>query len=109
MRAAVAQFVNGAANALPASLFLFFVVHRLEAPGQEGPLLILYFVSAIVGAPLWSWLAGRSSKHRVWCGAMMNDEDDAECRKSAPSNNQTTRSRIFLHLALFFPSGEKAA
>ncbi|MEM6973411.1 MAG: MFS transporter [Pseudomonadota bacterium] len=66
-----AWFVNGAANALPASLFLFFVEDRLQAPDQAGVLFLLYFVSAILGIPFWNWAAGRGMKHRVWGGAMV--------------------------------------
>lgn len=71
LRLLAAWFVNGAANALPAALFLFFVQHRLESPDWAGPLLILYFVAAILGAPLWSRGARRWPKHKVWSVAMV--------------------------------------
>ncbi len=72
LRLLAAFFINGAANALPAGLFLFFVGQRLGAPDLGGPLLILYFGAAVVAAPLWPWLVGRGwSKHRLWCGAML--------------------------------------
>ncbi len=70
-RLLAAYFLNGAANALPAALFVFFVTHRLEAPEQAGPLLILYFGAAILGAPLWIRLARRVPKHRLWGWAML--------------------------------------
>ncbi len=70
-RLIVAWFVNGAANGLPATLFLFFVDHRLASPEATGPLFLLYFVSAIAGVPLWTWAAGRATKHRAWAGAMI--------------------------------------
>ncbi len=66
-----AYFINGAANALPATLFLFFVEYRLAAPGYGGPLLVLYFGAAVLVAPVWIWGLGRLSKHRLWCGAML--------------------------------------
>ncbi|MEO0679090.1 MAG: MFS transporter [Pseudomonadota bacterium] len=67
-----AWLINGAANALPAALFLFFVEHRLDADGDTGAtLLVVYFLSAVAGAPLWAWAARRAPKHRVWCGAML--------------------------------------
>jgi len=70
-RLLAAFFINGAANALPAGLFLFFVGQRLGAPDLGGPLLVLYFGAAVLAAPIWPWLVRRSSKHRVWCGAMI--------------------------------------
>jgi Na+/melibiose symporter-like transporter len=70
-RLILAWFVNGAANGLPVTLFLFFVSHRLAAPEQAGPLLLIYFVAAIAGVPFWSWAARRLSKHRVWAWAML--------------------------------------
>ncbi|MEO0763706.1 MAG: MFS transporter, partial [Pseudomonadota bacterium] len=74
-RLIAAWFVNGAANALPASLFLFFVSDRLEAPDAAGWLFLLYFASAIAGIPFWNWAArqgeGIRAKHRVWGAAMV--------------------------------------
>ncbi|MEM9146497.1 MAG: MFS transporter [Pseudomonadota bacterium] len=70
-RLLLAWFVNGAANGLPVTLFLFFVEHRLAAPEAAGPLLLLYFVAAILGVPVWSLVADRISKHRAWAVAMI--------------------------------------
>ncbi len=70
-RLLAAWFVNGAANGLPVTLFVFFVDHRLAAPEETGLLLLIYFVAAIGGVPLWGWLAKRIDKHRVWAGAMI--------------------------------------
>ncbi|MAS42311.1 MAG: MFS transporter [Rhodobacteraceae bacterium] len=70
-RLIAAWFLNGAANALPAALFLFFVEQRLGAPDAAGPLLILYFMAAVLGAPVWSRLSERFPKHRVWGVAML--------------------------------------
>jgi Na+/melibiose symporter-like transporter len=71
LRLLAAFFINGAANALPSGLFLFFVGQRLGAPELGGPLLILYFGAAVAVAPLWPRLIRRYSKHRVWCVAMI--------------------------------------
>ena len=71
LRLLAAWFVNGAANALPAALFLFFVEFRLEAPEAAGPLLVLYFAAAVIGAPLWTRAARRWPKHQVWRVAML--------------------------------------
>jgi Na+/melibiose symporter-like transporter len=70
-RLLVAYFVNGAANGLPAGLFVFFASQRIGAPDLAGPLLILYFGAAVLAAPLWPWLLERVSKHRLWCLAMV--------------------------------------
>jgi Na+/melibiose symporter-like transporter len=69
-RLLAAYLANGAANALPAGLFLFFVEDFLGAP-EAGWLLLVYFVCAIAGMPLWAWAARRWSKHRAWCAAMI--------------------------------------
>ncbi|MEM9430390.1 MAG: MFS transporter [Pseudomonadota bacterium] len=66
-----AYILNGAANALPATLFLFFVSDRLGAPDWGGPLLVLYFGAAVAGAPLWIYGLRFASKHRLWCWAMI--------------------------------------
>jgi GPH family glycoside/pentoside/hexuronide:cation symporter len=65
-----AYFINGAANALPAGLFLFFIEDYLRAP-QAGWLLLLYFLCAVGAMPIWAWAARRRPKHRVWGAAMI--------------------------------------
>jgi len=70
-RLLLAYFINGAANALPATLFLFFVDYRLGAEGQGGLLLILYFGAAVAAAPFWTFAMRRLSKQRVWALAMI--------------------------------------
>jgi Na+/melibiose symporter-like transporter len=69
-RLIAAYLLNGAANGLPAGLFLFYIGDVLQAP-EAGWLLLLYFVCAIAGAPLWTWAARRRPKHRVWGWAML--------------------------------------
>ena len=71
VRLLIAYFINGAANALPAALFVFFVDHKLEAPHLAGPFLLIYFFSAIIATPLWVKLSKRFEKHRLWCYTMI--------------------------------------
>lgn len=71
LRLIAAFFLNGLANGLPASLFLFFVAERLGAAGHEPVFLLIYFACAVVSVPFWLRLAGRFSKHRVWATAML--------------------------------------
>jgi glycoside/pentoside/hexuronide:cation symporter, GPH family len=70
-RLVVAYLVNGVANALPATLFLFFVSHRLELPDLQGQLLGLYFLAGLASAPVWAWAGSRFGKHVAWCWAMV--------------------------------------
>ncbi len=51
--------LNAAPVAVTSTLFLFFVESRLLAAGMEGPLLLLFFLSAAVSTPLWSRAAQR--------------------------------------------------
>lgn len=62
--------VNAAPLAVSSSLFLFYVESRLQAPGWEGPLLVLFFLSAAASAPAWGWLAGRIGARRALFAAM---------------------------------------
>ena len=71
LRLVVAFLINGFANGLPATLFIFFVNERLQAPDAVGPLLILYFICGIAGVPFWFWLGRFMPKHRVWCFGML--------------------------------------
>ncbi|GMG84728.1 MFS transporter [Paralimibaculum aggregatum] len=70
-RLLLAWFVNGAANGLPVTLFVFFVGHRLQAPEAVGALLLAYFAAAVGGVPLWVRIAGRMPKHRAWAWGMI--------------------------------------
>ncbi len=66
----VLALVNASPLAVTSTLFLFFVDSRLGAPGWEGPLLVLFFLSAAASAPIWGALARRYGARRVLLGAM---------------------------------------
>ena len=63
--------VNAAPVAVSSTLFLFFVESRLQAPGFEGPLLLLFFLSAAAAAPVWGTLAERFGAKPVLLSAMV--------------------------------------
>jgi len=58
-RLLIVALLNAAPVAVSSTLFLFYVESRLQAPGQEGPLLLLFFLSAAAAAPLWAQAARR--------------------------------------------------
>jgi GPH family glycoside/pentoside/hexuronide:cation symporter len=62
--------VNATPLAVSSTLFLFYVDSRLQAPGWEGPLLVLFFLAAAVSSPIWSALARRFGPKRVLLAAM---------------------------------------
>ncbi|NCQ22841.1 MAG: sugar:cation symporter [Rhodobacteraceae bacterium CG17_big_fil_post_rev_8_21_14_2_50_63_15] len=69
---AVALF-NAAPVAVSSTLFLFFVESRLQAPGWEGPFLLLFFLSAAVAAPFWGALAeAYGAKHVLLAGMVLS-------------------------------------
>jgi GPH family glycoside/pentoside/hexuronide:cation symporter len=70
-RLVLAYLLNGAANGLPASLFLLFVQHVIATPAWTGPLLLLYFLAGIAAVPGWLALSRRFGKHRAWSWAML--------------------------------------
>lgn len=67
-RALLAVFVvNGIASAVPATLLLFFVQDRLQAPPATEPLFLgSYFVCAAIGIPAWLALVQRIGLARTW-------------------------------------------
>lgn len=71
LRLIMAFFINGLANGIPATLFLYFVSSVIGDETLRGPLLFLYFLCGIAGVPVGLWVAKNSSKHRAWCFAMM--------------------------------------
>ncbi len=73
-RQLLAVFVhNGIASAIPATLVLFFVQDRLQAPrAMEPAFLATYFICAAASMPLWLALVGRIGLARSWlCGMLL--------------------------------------
>ncbi len=67
-RALLAVFVvNGIASAVPATLLLFFVQDRLQAPASWEPLFLgSYFLCAALAIPLWLRVVERHGLVRTW-------------------------------------------
>ena len=63
--------VNAAPVAVSSTLFLFFVESRLEAPGFEGPLLLVFFLAAALAAPIWGAFAEKHGARNVLLLAMV--------------------------------------
>ncbi len=59
LRLLLIALVNATPVAVTSTLFLFFVESRLDAPGWEGPLLLLFFLAAAASAPFWARAASR--------------------------------------------------
>lgn len=70
-RRLMAVFVlNGLASAMPATLVLFFVADRLQAPEWQGAFLAGYFVAAAAGMPVWLGAVRRVGLARAWLAGM---------------------------------------
>ncbi|RYX93074.1 MAG: MFS transporter [Comamonadaceae bacterium] len=65
--------LNGIASAVPATLVLFFIQDRLQAPLSMEPLFLgTYFMSAALSIPLWLALVKRIGLARAWlCGMLL--------------------------------------
>lgn len=72
-RALLAVFmINGIASAVPATLILFFVQDRLQAPAALEPLFLgSYFVCAALAIPAWLALVKRMGLARTWGVGML--------------------------------------
>ena len=63
--------VNGIASAVPATLVLFFVQDRLQAPAALQPAFLgLYFLCAAVSVPAWLAVVRRIGLSRTWLVGM---------------------------------------
>ena len=71
-RLMLADLLMGWAPGITGALFLFYFDQVKRVPETEANvLLLIYFVAAMAGAPLWSWLAVRIGKHRALaCNAL---------------------------------------
>ena len=70
-RLLVVYLVNGIASAVPATLVLFFIRDRLQAPSFEPLFLASYFAAAALAMPVWLRLVGRIGLARTWLCAML--------------------------------------
>ncbi len=72
-RALLAVFVfNGIASAIPATLLLFFVQDKLQAPASTEPLFLgSYFICAALSIPLWLHGVRRIGLARTWLAGML--------------------------------------
>jgi glycoside/pentoside/hexuronide:cation symporter, GPH family len=63
--------LNGIASAVPATLVLFFVDDRLQAPASMQPLFLgSYFAAAALSMPLWMRAVRRIGLARSWLAGM---------------------------------------
>lgn len=69
-RLLILALVNATPLAVSSTLFLFYVESRLGAPGWEGALLVLFFLSAAGSSPLWARLAGKFGEKSTLLTAM---------------------------------------
>ncbi len=62
--------LNGTASAVPATLVLFFIQDRLQAPSSMEPLFLgSYFLTAALSIPLWLAIVKRIGLAKAWlCG-----------------------------------------
>ena len=63
--------VSGMASAVPATLVLFFIQDRLNAPALEPLFLASYFVAAALPMPLWTRAVARWGLARSWLAGML--------------------------------------
>lgn len=71
-RRLMAVFVlNGVASAVPATLVIFFIRDRLQAPAWEPLFLGSYFAAAALSMPLWVRAVARFGLWRCWLAGML--------------------------------------
>ncbi len=64
--------LNGIASAVPATLVLFFVQDRLQAPARIEPVFLgAYFLCAALSVPLWLRVVARIGLARAWLAGML--------------------------------------
>jgi glycoside/pentoside/hexuronide:cation symporter, GPH family len=74
LRLMVIFLLNGIASAVPATLILFFVQDRLQAPESIQPLFLgSFFVCGAISMPLWLRMVKRFGLARSWlCGMVLS-------------------------------------
>lgn len=62
--------VSMLASSIPAVLVLFFIRDKLNLENYTGLFLLVYFLSAAVGIPIWQQLSKKVGKYKTWLSAM---------------------------------------
>jgi glycoside/pentoside/hexuronide:cation symporter, GPH family len=70
-RLMVIYLVNGVAGAVPATLILFFIEDRLQAPTYAPLFLASFFAAAALSMPLWLQLVKRIGLAKAWLRGML--------------------------------------
>lgn len=63
--------LNGTANAIPATLVLFYVDDVIGRDDLGAAFLFVYFAAGVMAMPWWPWLARRTGKTRAWLFGML--------------------------------------
>jgi Na+/melibiose symporter-like transporter len=61
----VPDFLIGVGYGVTGGLFLFLFRHYLGFTASSELLLLVYFLSGLIGIPFWTWLGRRVGKHRA--------------------------------------------
>ena len=67
----ISFFLNAVGNAIPATLFVLFVTHVIDAEGSVGALLFLYLACSACSVPFWVAVSKRFGKHQTWTVAIL--------------------------------------
>lgn len=67
----LAEFLSGFAPGVTGALFVFFLRSVLELGEASNLLLLIYFVAAVIGVPLWIAVSYRLGKHRTLAFAVL--------------------------------------
>ncbi len=71
MRLIICYTVSSLGAAVTGALSYFFVKHVIQV-GELYPIyLLVYYLSSVVGLPIWTWLSNRISKHRAYICALI--------------------------------------
>lgn len=63
--------LNGTANAIPATLVLFYIDDVIGREDLAPLFLCTYFLAGALAMPLWPWLARRAGTQRAWLLGML--------------------------------------
>lgn len=70
-RLLLADFFQGLAPGITATLFIYLIAQAFKLPNDWGWLLLLYFLSGLIAVPMWIRLSYSYSKHRTLAAALL--------------------------------------
>ncbi|MFN3514414.1 MAG: MFS transporter [Phenylobacterium sp.] len=106
VRVLLADLLIGTGPAITGALFFFFFERVKGFEKTEASILLLiYFVGGLVGAPIWTWLSYRMSKHKALALSCVVYAGMTMCALAIPQGNMVLGGLLMFAIGVPYAAG----